>query len=251
MSSYTVDERSQGHRHNERTKYDAPLVHSILAAVPVVHVAFSPPSSPFPSVLPMLAALSTHNDDPVIYLHGSSVARLVTLTRDAGPEGLPVTLSATSVDGFVLALTPFAHSVNYRSAVIFGRATLLSSPADEDEILSAMHAVTERILPGRWDASRVPPVASEIRATGILRVRIETASAKVRTGAPKEERRDVKDGDVRGKVWTGVVPAYTLLGEPVPAAENLVDDVPGYIAGWVRDENRKGQAYAERVTVDE
>ncbi|KAF2155778.1 hypothetical protein K461DRAFT_265282 [Myriangium duriaei CBS 260.36] len=255
-TTYPVDERTKANRYNSRTTYDAPLIHSILSTVPVVHVAFTAPLSPsqspsFPSILPMLAALApspaSPTDQTVLYLHGSSTARLSTLCS-SDPQGLPVTISAAHVDGYVLSLSPFSNSVNFRSAVVFGRATLVT---DEAEIASALEVITDGIVPGRWGHSRVPPTKSEIRQTGVLRVEIEAGSAKVRSGGPHSERRDLRDEEVRGRVWTGVVPMWEVLGEPVASGDNEVESVPGYIAGWVRGENAKKQGYAEGAAVEE
>ncbi|KAF2224334.1 hypothetical protein BDZ85DRAFT_196254, partial [Elsinoe ampelina] len=232
--------------------YDAPLIHSILLASPITHVSFIPPStapdSPptHPSTLPMLTALAPSPSSPsekVIYLHGSSLSRLTKLcSPSSSPSGLPVTLSTTLLDGYVLALSPFSHSVNYRSAIVFGRAHLVTS---RDEILAAMEAITDRLVPSRWENSRVPPTESEIRQTGVLRVELEGASAKVRRGGAHSERRDLKDEGVRGRVWTGVVPVWEEMGEGVEGADNEVGEVPGYIQGWVRGENARRRAWAE------
>jgi len=180
--------------------------------------------------------------ESAIYLHGSSASRLSRLT--SAPGGLPVCVAATSLDGYVLALTPFAHSCNYRSAIVFGHAQLVR---DENEVAYAMELITERMVPGRWTNSRTPPAAAEISATGVLKVRIENASAKVRTGMPHDDRKDARDDSVTGRVWTGVVPVYESLGEPVASPENQVDRMPAYLDGWVRQANASSQAQAEKA----
>ncbi|PNS17991.1 hypothetical protein CAC42_3950 [Sphaceloma murrayae] len=260
MATYPVTEQTKAGRYAERASYDKTLVHSILSSSPIAHVAFNAPSSTstgtatHPSVLPMLAALSPSPHDPtssVIYLHGSSHLRLATLCdpTPSNPDGgLPVTLSTTLLDGYVLALSPFSHSVNYRSVIVYGRAHLVTSP---DEIMVAMESITNRLVPDRWDNSRVPPTPSEIKQTGILRVEIEGASAKVRAGGPHSDRRDLKNEETVGRVWTGVVPVWEEMGHPVDGSENGAGDAPGYVKGWVRGENAKRRGYAEENAVDQ
>jgi len=204
----------------------------------------------------MLGAMGTYtpksppgsfNSDDVeheaaVYLHGSSAARLSRLTG-ASAEGLKVCISATKLDGYVLALTPFNHSCNYRSAVIFGHAQLVK---DEEEILYAMELITNTMIPNRWDNSRTPPTKSEITATGILKVTIESASAKVRTGMPHDDRKDAKDESLTTKIWTGVVPVSETLEEPVAGPENRIDKLPGYLDGWIKQANARSQAEVAR-----
>lgn len=191
----------------------------------------------------MLGALGTHASDPEphIYLHGSSVARLSRLTSNTGPTGLPVCVSSTILDGYVLALSPYNHSCNYRSAVIFGHATFVT---DADEALWAMELLTNQVTPSRWANSRTPPTRAEMTATAILKVRIETASAKRRARGPESDRKDAKDAETVARVWTGVVPVYQVLGEPVEAPDNAVKEVPGYVQQWTESESRKAREIA-------
>lgn len=195
---------------------------------------------------PKSAPGSFNNDDiepeAAVYLHGSSAARLSRLTA-ASPGGLKVCISATKLDGYVLALTPFNHSCNYRSAVVFGHAQLVK---DEDEILYAMELITNTMIPDRWDNSRTPPTKSEITATGILKVIIESASAKVRSGMPHDDRKDAKDESLTARVWTGVVPVSEMLEEPVASPENRVERLPVYIDGWVKQANARSKADVAR-----
>ena len=187
-----------------------------------------------------------------LYLHGSSVARLMRLSdstknEDIAPDGIPLAVAATHIDGFVLALSAFHHSANYRSAVVHGYGALVTDP---DERLYAMELITDSIVPGRWENTRLPPFKSELTATGILKVRIESASAKVRTGGAAEDRKDLKDEEMLGKVWSGVVPCWTQIGEPVPAETNRLE-VPGYVRGWVEESNARGRAYAEEAVEEQ
>ncbi|CRK20104.1 hypothetical protein BN1708_017772, partial [Verticillium longisporum] len=107
---------------------------------------------------------------------------------DDSPSGLPVTVAATHVDGLVLALTPNSHSYNYRSAVLFGHATLVET---DDEKLYAMELITDSVVAGRWQNSRIPPNKAEMSSTSVLKVRIATGSAKIRSGPPGDEKHDM------------------------------------------------------------
>jgi nitroimidazol reductase NimA-like FMN-containing flavoprotein (pyridoxamine 5'-phosphate oxidase superfamily) len=116
-----------------------------------------------------------------VYIHGYVSGRIFRSGKNAEGEGLPITVAATFLDGLVLSLTPFHNSCNYRSAVVYGYASLVE---DKDEALYAMKLITDNLLPGRWDGSRVPPTQAELNSTSILRVRISSASAKIRVGGP-------------------------------------------------------------------
>ncbi|RMX77509.1 hypothetical protein D0869_09830 [Hortaea werneckii] len=236
--SYVPDDRTKGNRIAKRTVYDADLVHGLIDSVPILHVSFNAPSQDpsvpqFPTILPMLGCTGQFapNENPCIYIHGSSVARLTRLTAE-GP--LPVCVSATLVDGYVLSLTPFHNSCNYRSAICFGHATLVQDP---EEVLYALRLITNNAIPDRWENSRVPPTKAEITSTGILKVEIESASAKTRVGGPDDDKSDLRDEGTTASTWVGVVPSYQVLGNPVPAEYNRVGKVPEYVADWVADVN--------------
>ena len=98
------------------------------------------------------------------------------------------------------------------------------------------------MVPDRWNNSRIPPNKTEMTSTTILRVKVESASAKLRTGGPGEDRKDLKDEELRKRVWTGVVPASTQWGEPVPAEGNMVQRVPQYLQNWVKEVNEQGRS---------
>ena len=133
----------------------------------------------------------------------------------------------------------------YRSATIFGHAHLVT---DEAERLHAMHLITNNLIPSRWENSRIPPTNIELTSTGILRVEIESASAKVRTGTTGEDRKDLKNEEMRREVWAGVVPTYLRLGDPVAAKTNLKEGLPEYLGDWVEGWNDREEGYARRVT---
>lgn len=158
---------------------------------------------------------------------------------------LPVCIAASKVDGLVLTLTPNSHNYNYRSAILFGHAAPVTDP---EEKLWAMELITNSVVPGRWARTRVPPNAAELASTQILRVSVESASAKVREGGPSDEKGDVEDEDVRGGVWTGVVPLYEQFGEPVPGPYNEVAEVPEHVAVYRERCNGEFKRYAEEAS---
>ncbi|KAH0158117.1 hypothetical protein KCU67_g7644, partial [Aureobasidium melanogenum] len=139
------------------------------------------------------------------------------------------------LDGYVLALTPFNHSCNYRSVVVFGYATKVTGT---DEMMHAMELITNHLITDRWTNSRTPPTKSELIATGILRVQIDTASVKVRNGGPYDDKKDLKDDAITSRVWTGVVPVHQIIGEPVASPDNVVRQVPASITNWIEDTNK-------------
>ncbi|KAK5108466.1 hypothetical protein LTR62_008284 [Meristemomyces frigidus] len=237
-ATYPVDERSKGVRLAKRTTYDTDLVHTIINSCPILHVSFNAPNKDtnepqFPTILPMLGAVGEFGNDEEahLYLHGSSAARLFRITQNAE---IPLCVCGTHVDGYVLALAPFHNSCNYRSAVCFGHGSMVSEP---DEVSFALRLITNNSIPARWENSRAPPTKAELTATGILKMRVETASAKVRTGGPSDDRADLTNADVVGRTWTGVVPTYMVLGEPMAGEYNEVKRVPEYLEDWVADVN--------------
>ena len=139
-----------------------------------------------------------------VYLHGSAASRAL---REA--EGAEVCLTATLVDGLVLARAAMHHSANYRSAMLFGEGRLVD---DEEEKIAVLEALVEKIVPGRWGDARVPN-AKELRATSVVRVPLHEASAKIRTGPPIDDAEDMEL-----PVWAGVVGLRTVAGEPEPDA---------------------------------
>jgi len=189
--------RHEVRRHTERASYDAEALHAVLDGTPVAHVGFAVDGQPF--VIPMVFGRIGDR----LYLHGSVASRL----QRTLAGGLEVCLSVTHVDGLVLAKSAFHHSVNYRSAVVFGRAV----PVDGGEKLVALEAITDHLRPGRWAEVR-PPSDVELRQTSVLRLDVADASVKVRTGPP------IDDPDDLGlPAWTGVLPCELAWGDPIPA----------------------------------
>lgn len=215
----------------------------------MLHVSFVDPEHPFPVVLPMLGCTGSFDDqttDPLtsaqdLYIHGYVSGRIFKSGKNAQGEGLPITIAATFLDGLVLSLTPFHNSCNYRSAVVYGYATIVE---DKEEALYAMEKITDNLLPQRWAKSRVPPTSAELSSTSILKIRIASASAKIRVGGPSEDRADLKNAELVKKTWTGVVPYWGTWGEPVPGKENGASEVEGYIEKWRVEETGRARGYA-------
>jgi nitroimidazol reductase NimA-like FMN-containing flavoprotein (pyridoxamine 5'-phosphate oxidase superfamily) len=185
-------DRTRVKREPQRGRYDRETIDAILDEALVSHLGFAVDGQPF--VIPTLHARA----GDVVYVHGSAASRM--LRELAG--GVPVCLTATLFDGLVLAKSVFNHSVNYRSCVLFGTATRV--PDEEKE--AALFALTEQLAPGRWDEVRAP-TAQELKATWILSLPIEEASAKVRDGGPVDEP---EDADLPH--WAGVVPVHLAAG---------------------------------------
>jgi nitroimidazol reductase NimA-like FMN-containing flavoprotein (pyridoxamine 5'-phosphate oxidase superfamily) len=198
----------------DRADYDLETIGTILDATTVCHVALIDDRG-FPISIPTLHA----RDGATLYLHGSSASRLF---RTADRK--EVCISTTTVDGLVLARSVFHHSVNYRSAVLFGQPEAIADPDEKNE---ALRAFTEKLIPGRWrDARR--PAPQELKATAVLRMPIDEATAKVRTGGAIDEPEDYEL-----PIWAGTVPLRTVAGKPIPD-DRLLDGLaePGYVAEY-------------------
>lgn len=195
-----------------------------------------------------------------LYLHGYVSSRLINVSRakttteegkegakDETPAGLPVTIAASHVDGLVLALSPNAHSYNYRSAVLFGYATVVT---DVPEKLYAMEKITNGVVPDRWSQTRVPPNNAEMQSTSVLKVRIVTGSAKFRTGNTHDDRCDLDDESVMNSVWAGVLPVHTTLGDPIPSPYNRINPIPEYLEQFRTDFNTSSHATAVEAAVE-
>jgi nitroimidazol reductase NimA-like FMN-containing flavoprotein (pyridoxamine 5'-phosphate oxidase superfamily) len=158
-----------------------------------------------------------------LVLHGAVASRW--LSEFA--EGRPVSVCVTLLDGLVLAQSAFSHSMNYRSVVCFGTATLVT---DEEKKGAAFKALLDHLIPGRWEDSRQPD-DKESGATTVLSVPIDEASIKVRSGPPMDSEKDLGLG-----YWTGVIPLELTPGEAIPDAL-IVDNRP--VPNYVRDYDRK------------
>ncbi len=182
-------------RVSNRAAYDRESVFAVLDRYIVAHAAFVVESRPV--VIPMVYGRIGDR----VYLHGARATRFIKALRDGAPASVGVTL----VDGLVLGRSAFHSSCNYRSVVLHGEAV---ETRDEAEREAALAAITDHLVPGRWDETR-PPMRKEMRATGVLRLTIEAASCKSRSGPPVDE-----DSDYDLPIWGGVIPLATIAGEP-------------------------------------
>jgi uncharacterized protein len=194
--SISPTERTRLVREPQRANYDRETIYKILDEAFVCHVGFSLEAQPY--VIPTLFA----RVGDAIYFHGSAASRML---RNAS-EGIPVCITVTLTDGFVLARSVFNHSMNYRSVVALGKAMLVDAP---EEKLEALRAFTEKILPGRWNDARHPN-ERELKSTSILRLPLTEVSAKIRTGSPEDDAPDYAL-----PVWAGVIPLHLAAGAPV------------------------------------
>jgi nitroimidazol reductase NimA-like FMN-containing flavoprotein (pyridoxamine 5'-phosphate oxidase superfamily) len=209
-------QRTRVVRESERGVYDREAAYRILDEGFICHVGFLVDGQPF--VIPT----SYGRKDANLYIHGSAASRMLRQMK----EGVAVCVTVTLLDGLVLARSVFNHSMNYRSVVILGKATLVDDP---EEKLGALRVLSEHILPGRWDDARQPN-ERELKATSVLRVPIEEFSAKVRTGPPIDDAEDLAF-----PTWAGVLPLEMKAGEAIrdPKLEPL-REVPEYLRNYVR-----------------
>jgi len=199
-------ERAKLRRLPQRGVFDRETIYRILDKAFVCHVGFTVDEQPF--VIPTAYARVGEQ----LVLHGSQASRMMR----ALAWGVDVCVTVTLVDGLVLARSAFHHSINYRSVVIFGKAQVVR---DENEKLAALRAFTEHIVPDRWPDVR-PPTDKELKATTVLSLPLQEASAKVRTGNPIDDEEDYALD-----IWAGVIPVRLTAGEPV-ADNRLRDGIP-------------------------
>jgi uncharacterized protein len=193
---FSVTDRTRVVREANRAVYDREVIYKILDEGFVCHVGFSAENQPF--VIPtMFARVGDH-----IYFHGSSVSRML---RGLS-KGLPVCVTVTLLDGLVLARSVFNHSMNYRSVVALGQATLIDDPAEKR---AALEAFTEKLIRGRWKEARQPN-EKELKATSILKLPLNEVSAKVRVGGVEDDAEDYSFA-----VWAGIVPLRLVADTPV------------------------------------
>jgi nitroimidazol reductase NimA-like FMN-containing flavoprotein (pyridoxamine 5'-phosphate oxidase superfamily) len=209
-------QRTRVIREPERGVYDREAVYRILDEGFICHVGFAIDGQPF--VIPT----SYGRKDDNLYIHGSAASRMLRQMKG----GIPVCVTVTLLDGLVLARSVFNHSMNYRSVVVLGKATLVDDPAEK---LVALRILSEHIIPGRWDDARQPN-ERELKATSVLQVPIEEFSAKVRTGPPIDDEEDYSF-----PTWAGVVPLEMKVGEAVgdPRLE-AGREAPGYVRKYSR-----------------
>lgn len=192
----TQTERTRLRRLPKRGAFDRDTVNSILDEAFICHIGFTVDGQPY--VIPTAFG----RVDDVLYIHGSSASRMLrTLSTD-----VDMCFTATLIDGLVLARSAFHHSINYRSVVVLGKATLVN---DAEEKNLALEAITNHIVPGRWEDVRWP-TELELKATSVLMLQIEEASAKLRTGPPVDDEEDYSMN-----IWAGILPVELKTGDPI------------------------------------
>jgi nitroimidazol reductase NimA-like FMN-containing flavoprotein (pyridoxamine 5'-phosphate oxidase superfamily) len=173
------------------------VVHAVLDAAFLAHVGFSANQQTF--VIPTLFG----REGDTLYLHGSAASRML----GALDKGMPACVTATIVDGIVLARSAFHHSMNYRSVVALGTARAITQPGQKTR---ALRVISEHLMAGRWEDVR-GPTRQELAATSVLEFSIEEASAKIRRGPPKDDEEDYARS-----VWAGVLPMALEARTPEP-----------------------------------
>ncbi|WP_334176511.1 pyridoxamine 5'-phosphate oxidase family protein [Pseudoxanthobacter sp.] len=205
--TYAVSARNRVKRLHGRGHYERAAVHAVLDAGLMCHVAYVIDGQPY-----CTPTMHWRVGDRLFW-HGSSASRMLRHQK----AGVPVCLTVSLLDGLVMARSGFNHSLNYRAAMCFGTARLVDDPAAKAE---AIRGVVERFYPGR-DAHLRPLSAQELKATAVMTMLIDEASAKVRaTGVGDDE------ADYGQPVWAGVVPVHTVVGEPEPCPRVLPGTLP-------------------------
>lgn len=208
--------RNKVKRLPERGQYDTATIYPIVDAALICHVGFALDGQPY--VIPTLHA----RQGDTILLHGAKGNRLLRHIQSGGE----VCITITVVDGIVLARSVFHHSINYRSVVLFGKGAAIE---DDQARLRALELFTERLIPGRWQDAR-PPSAIELKQTTIVAVPIDSASAKIRTGPPKDE-----EDDLDLPVWAGVLPLQHVAGTPIADPQLRAGvELPEYLRSYAR-----------------
>ena len=212
--------RTRVKRLPKRASYDREAIYSILDTAMLCHVGFAIDSQPY--VIPTLHV----RIDDLLYIHGSTASRML----GAAADGTPIAVTVTHIDGLVLARSAFHHSVNYRSVVILGTATLVTDPAEK---FAVMKGLIDHVAPGRWDHIRHPN-EKELAATSVLSIPIVEASAKLRSGDPLDD-----EADYALPIWAGQIPfAMKTL---TPVADARVDasiPIPAHVTEYRLPANR-------------
>ncbi len=213
---FAVTGRNQVKRLAERALYDKDSVYRIVDEALYCHVGFVQDGQPF--VLPTIHA----RVDDTLILHGAKASRLLKHVA----AGQPVCVTVTLVDGLVFARSVFHHSMNYRSAVLFGAGRVAES---DEEKMWALHALTDHIARGRWEDARKPN-PRELNATTVVLLAIESAAAKVRSGPPKDDEEDYALD-----LWAGVLPLELQASAPLPDEHTRTENhLPDYIRNYRR-----------------
>ena len=212
MASKAVNKSSRTtvRRNPRRAVYDKETIHAILDEAILCHLAVNVDGEP--RVLP---TIHTRIGDR-LYFHGSSHNHLLNLLA----SGEPACVSVTVLDGLVLARSALHHSMNYRSVVLYGKGEEVTC---EEEKRNALQALVEQIVPGRWDDCRQPD-DKELAATLVIALSIDEASAKVRSGAPIDDARDMELPH-----WAGEIPVKLCSFEQISDANGNPEPVPDYV----------------------
>ncbi len=197
MENFTPTEKTTLKRLPQRGVFDRQSVYQILDEAFICHVGFVADGQPY--VIPT----GYGRDGDTLYIHGSAASRALRALE----RGIEVCVTVTLLDGLVLARSAFHHSVNYRSVVALGAASLVD---DEEEKLHALRVISEHIVPGRWDAVRAPD-EKELKQTKVLKLPLAEVSAKVSTGPPLDDQEYYAL-----TVWAGEVPLQMVASAPVP-----------------------------------
>ena len=202
--TYRIDKTNKVRQLRDKANYDRAVVHAVLDAGLVATVGFVQEHAAV--VVPMIYG----RDGETLFLHGARKARIIRMLE----ENERVCVNVTLLDGIVYARSAFNSSMNYRSVTVFGAPTLV---ADNDEKLRAMRVISEHTMPGRWDELR-DPLPREVKMTGVIALRIDSASAKIASGMPDDEADDYAI-----PIWAGVLPIESRLTE-LRSDERLVDN---------------------------
>jgi nitroimidazol reductase NimA-like FMN-containing flavoprotein (pyridoxamine 5'-phosphate oxidase superfamily) len=192
----TLTERIKVKRVPNRGIYDINVINAILDANFLCHIGFIHHGHPV--VIPTLYGRQKDR----LYIHGATSSRMLKSLQ----ENIEVSIAVTLVDGIVLARSAFHHSINYRSVVLFGTAQLIEK---EEDKIKALGVISEQVIPGRWKEIRLPN-RKELKATTVLYLTINEASAKIRSGPPVDEKNDYELD-----IWAGVLPVQVMAKEPV------------------------------------
>jgi uncharacterized protein len=216
MGDFVRTNRTIVKRLPKRAVYDREAVYRILDEGFICHVGFVVDGRPY--VIPTGYARVGDR----LYIHGSQASRMLKSLA----EGIDACITVTLVDGLVLARSAFHHSMNYRSVVVFGKAIEVEDPSEKEEILRAF---VEHMIPNRSHDARGPN-AVELQATTVLSLRLEEASAKVRTGPPIDDEEDYELD-----VWAGEVPLNLTASQPVedPRLKPGIE-LPAYLRSYSR-----------------
>ena len=197
LSSFSPTPRTRVKRHPERAHYDRETVFAILDAALMCHIGYVIDGKPY--VTPTLF----WREGERLYWHGSSASRMLRTQA----QGIPVCLTVSHVDALILARSAFRHSLNYRAVMAFGTASIVDDPAEKE---AGLNAFIERVYPGRTGIMRaITPL--ELKATSLMGMTIENASAKIRSGGPLD-----LESDYSADCWSGTVPIAQVMGTPIP-----------------------------------